>query len=185
MTVSRQLKTVAALGLLSSAVWASTFASFSDTAVATSSFSAGDIDIVIGADPDDAYAFTTLSITNLKPGDTHYAVLPVLNDGSLAFTYDLDTAATGALATELDLGIAVIAGGTCDSTAYAAGTNVIASGTTLGASVTWDDRSLAAGASENLCFRVELPSATTNTAQGATADATFTFVADQLAGAEI
>jgi len=185
VTVSRQLKTVAALGLLSSAVWASTYATFSDTAEATSTFSAGDIDIVVGGDADDAYGFTTLSVANLKPGDTHYALLPVLNDGSLAFTYDLDTAATGDLAPELDLGIAVIAGGTCDSTAYAGGSNVIASTTTLGASVTWDDRSLAAGASENLCFRVELPSATGNASQSDTADATFTFYAEQLAGAEV
>lgn len=43
------------------------------------------------------------------------------------------------------------------------------------------DRSLAAGASEVLCFRVSLPITTPNTLQGATSDATFTFSAEQTA----
>ena len=41
------------------------------------------------------------------------------------------------------------------------------------------DRTLAAGASETLCFRVSLPAATGNGTQGATTTTTFTFDAEQ------
>lgn len=182
MSTSRKLKTVAALGILSSAVWASTFASFSDQATAASSFSSGSIDIVVGGDASDAYAFTTLSVTNLKPGDSHYAALPVSNAGTLDFTYGMTTAASGALASALTLGIRTVSS-TCDATTYAAsGTSLVASATALGSSVTFASRSLAASAAEVLCFRVELPSTTLDTSQNQTATATFTFTANQLAG---
>ena len=41
------------------------------------------------------------------------------------------------------------------------------------------DRTLAAGAKEDLCFNVELPSSTNNTYQGLSATATFNFQAEQ------
>jgi hypothetical protein len=43
------------------------------------------------------------------------------------------------------------------------------------------DRTLAASADEDLCFNVELPSATGNSFQGLTTTATFAFAAEQTA----
>jgi len=185
MRRSRKIKVVLALGTLSSAVWASTYATFSDSADATSTFTAGTVDIVVGGDASDSYAFTSLQSSNLKPGDVVYAPLSVANPGSLGFSYAMTSSSTNAdskaLKDTLKLGAKLVANaGACDSggVGYAAsGTTVMAEGAVSGAAIS--SRSLAAAGSEVLCFKVELPSSAGDALQGATTTTTMTFAATQ------
>jgi predicted ribosomally synthesized peptide with SipW-like signal peptide len=185
MKLSRKVKVVAALGSLSGAVWASTYATFSDSATATSTFTAGSVDLLVNAEVDDAYAFTSLESSNLKPGDVIYAPLTIANNGSLGFTYSMSSSSTNAdskaLRDTLKLGAKTVANAAaCDSAGvgYAASiTTVMAEGAISSAAIA--SRSLASGASEVLCFKVELPSTAGDSLQGATTTTTMTFSATQ------
>lgn len=168
-------------GALLALIWAGTFATFTDSGTAGSTFTAGTVDLLLSGEEDDAYAFTTLEMGNMKPGDVMYAPLTIANAGSLAFDYTMATTATNTdtlgLAAQLTLGIRAVAV-TCDATTYAASEDVMtASGALSAAAIA--TRTLAATASEVACFRVELPSASDNAFQGATTTATFTFSATQ------
>lgn len=184
MKVSRKIKAVAALGVLSSAVWASTYATFTDSATADSTFTTGTVDLLLNAEADDAYAFTALESSNLKPGDTVYAPLTVANNGTLGFTYTMASSSTNAdskaLRDTLELGAKVVANaGACDATGYSnSGTTAIAEAAIAGAAI-GSARTLAASASEVLCFRILLPSGAGNALQAATTTTTMTFSATQ------
>jgi predicted ribosomally synthesized peptide with SipW-like signal peptide len=182
---NRKVRLVLSLGLLSGLVWAGTFATFTDSGTATSTFTAGTVDLVVGGDVDDAYAFTSIEMTNMKPGDVKYAPLTIANTGTLGFTYSMSTSATNAdakaLRDQLTLGIRKVADeATCDSAGvgYAASLDTLTASGALSAGAI-ASRSLAASASEVACFRVELPSTAGDTYQGATTTATFTFSATQ------
>lgn len=185
MQVSRKVKIVASLGILSSAVWAATFATFTDSATSTSTFMAGTVDLTVNAEVDDAYAFTSLESSNLKPGDVKYAPLTVANVGTLGYSYSMTSASdntdTKALRDTLRLGAKLVANAAaCDS----AGVGYIASLTTVMAegaiaSAAISSRTLASPTSEVLCFKVELPSAAGDTLQAATTTTTMTFSATQ------
>lgn len=183
MRVSRKIKAVAALGVLSSAVWASTYATFTDSGTADSTFTAGTVDLLLNAEADDAYAFTALESSNLKPGDTLYAPLTVANNGTLGFSYSMASSSTNAdskaLRDTLQLGAKVVANaGACDATGYSnSGTTVLAEAAIAGASIA--SRTLAASASEVLCFRVLLPSGAGDSLQASTTTTTMTFSATQ------
>lgn len=182
MNTSKKIRAIAALGTLSGAVWAGTFATFTDTATSTSTFTTGSVDIELAGETDDAYAFTSLQMTNMKPSDVRYATLPVANTGSLPFSYAMTSAESEAvLSAGLTLG-AVIGAATCDATGYTAAAltpaNVIVAGGPL-ASAAIASRPLAAGAAETLCVRVELPTDAGNALQGLTTTSTFTFIATQ------
>ncbi len=183
MSLSRKVKAVASVGVLSSAVWASTYATFTDSGTADSTFTAGTVDLLLNAEVDDAYAFTALESSNLKPGDTVYAPLTVANNGTLGFTYVMASSSTNAdakaLRDTLLLGAKVVANaGACDATGYSnSGTTVLAEAAISGAAIS--SRSLAASASEVLCFRILLPSGAGNSLQAATTTTTMTFTATQ------
>ncbi|MCU1693159.1 MAG: hypothetical protein JWM64_2250 [Frankiales bacterium] len=176
MTPSRALKTVAALGMLSSAVWASTFASFSDTADATTTFTAGSLDIKVGGA--DSTAFTSLSAGNLKPGEVVYAPLLVTNTGSLAANVSMaTTSVTGTLPVVVTVRRDVTA---CSSSGFASGAALGTADSTLAASAFAAQTLPATSGSLSLCFKVELPTNTDNTFQKATAAATFRFTGEQV-----
>lgn len=196
MNASTKIRVIAALGSLSGAVWAGTFATFTDSGDATATFTAGTIDLKL--DGTDNTAWTALELVNLKPGTTKVAPLTVSNPSStttLPFDYSMSTVATNTdtknLAARLTLQAyraastaACTTSGATDlaySTAYtAAGADVMASGPLANASIT--GRSLAAGGSEVWCFKVTMPSGTAsqdNPYQGAATTATFTFSAVQ------
>jgi predicted ribosomally synthesized peptide with SipW-like signal peptide len=184
--LSRKLKVIATLGTLSSAVWASTYATFTDSATSTSTFTAGTVDLLVSSETDDAYAFTSLEMTNMKPGDVKYAPLTMANAGSLSFSYTMASSSTNAdskaLRDALQAGAKVVANAAaCDSAGVgylASLTTVIAEGD-LSAAAIGSARTLAAGASEVLCFKVELPSTAGDTLQAATTTTTLTFSATQ------
>lgn len=185
MSLSKNLRIVAALGTLSAAVWAGTFATFTDSATSASTFTAGTVDLLVGGAASDAYAFTSLEMSNMKPSDVKYAPLAITNPGTLGFTYTMATTATNAdtkgLRDQLQLGAKVVANAAaCDSAGagYAASTTtVIAEGALSAAAIT--SRALAAAGGETLCVKVQLPTATGDTFQAATTTATFTFSATQ------
>lgn len=182
----KKTRIACSLGLLASAAWAATYATFTDEATATSTFTTGTIDLVLSAEADDAYAFTTLEMTDMKPGAVQYAPLTIANPnvaGNLDFTYDMATSATNTdsknLRDQLTLGIKLVADtGSCDAAGYgASGTTLTASGALSAAAIA--SRALAVNSSEVACFRVELPSDSDDTYQGAATTATFTFTATQ------
>jgi predicted ribosomally synthesized peptide with SipW-like signal peptide len=182
---SKKLRLVLCLGSLSGLLWAGTFATFTDSGTADSTFTAGTVDLLISGETDDAYAFTSIEMSNMKPGDVKYAPLTIANNGTLGFTYTMSTSATNAdskgLRDQLLVGVKkVVNSAACDSAGvgYAASLDTLVStGALSGSAIA--SRSLAAGASEVACFRVELPSASGDSFQGATTTATFTFNATQ------
>ncbi|HVM04429.1 MAG TPA: TasA family protein [Acidimicrobiales bacterium] len=182
---SKKVRLVLSLGALSGVVWAGTFATFTDSGTATSTFTAGSVDLLLSGETDDAYAFTSIEMENMKPGDVKYAPLTIANAGTLGFTYTMATSATNAdskgLRDQLTLGIRKVAdAATCDSAGvgYTASLDTMTASGALSAGAI-ASRSLTAGASEVACFRVELPSTANDTFQGATTTATFTFSATQ------
>jgi hypothetical protein len=179
----RNLKILLCLGSLFGATWAGTFATFTDSGTATTTFTAGTVDLLISNEADDDYAFTSLQVLNLKPGDVQYAPLTIANNGSLDFTYTMAASATNGdglgLRDQLLLGIKKVANaGACDAAGYAASVDTLTASGALSAGAI-ASRSLASAASEVLCFKIDLPAATANAFQGASAPATFTFTATQ------
>lgn len=182
----RKTRLLLTLGLLSGVAWAGTFATFTDSGTATSTFTAGTVDLLISGETDDAYAFTSIEMSNMKPGDVKYAPLTIANNGTLGFSYTMATAATNpdtkALRDQLTLGIRKVADtAACDTAgvgyAAASGDSLFTEAALSGGAIS--SRTLAFAASEVACFKVLLPSGSGDTFQGATTVATFTFSATQ------
>lgn len=159
---------------------------FTDSAsVGSNAFTTGTVDISTSP----ASALVTYS--GMAPGDQVTAPITVTNAGSLQLRYAVTSTTTeNTLAAQLDL---TIKSGvtTCTNAGFGTdGTVVYATGdlgSTTGVNVIGNpaqgadtgDRTLAASASEVLCFNVSLPSSTGNSFQGLTTTATFTFDAEQ------
>jgi hypothetical protein len=167
------------LGLSAVSLGAGMFslAVFTDTAASTGTFASGTIDIATTP----AVAFT---VGAMVPGDATTQALTIANSGTAQLRYSLTTTATNTLGDALTLTIRTL-GTSC---AAFDGTSVLAATTLDGAALgsptqgpDSGDRTLAAAASEVLCFRVSLPLATSNGLQGASSSATFTFDAEQTA----
>jgi predicted ribosomally synthesized peptide with SipW-like signal peptide len=154
---------------------------FTDTAASSGSFTAGTIDI-------NTNPATLFTVTGIMPGDSGSATLTVANNGTAQLRYAMDSTSTNADALGLrSLLNMTITAGACPG-----------AGAPLSSGPLWTsaavhskfgdvtqgnqpgDRTLNAGASEQLCFAWDLPIATT-TGQGATTTATFTFYAEQTA----
>lgn len=188
------LVSVMAIGLAASLSGVVGFAFFSDVATnTTNTFSTGTLDI--STSPSTAF----ISFSRMAPGDRVVEDLMVQNNGSLDLRYAVTSTASNddgkGLRQQLELTIwdeaaEADAGQTCQSSAPAA--VLYGPGDLAGASETAlvgdasqgeqpGDRTLAAGASEVLCFLVELPLTTSNAYQNATTSATFRFYAEQTA----
>jgi predicted ribosomally synthesized peptide with SipW-like signal peptide len=150
---------------------------FTDTDASDGTFTAGTIDI-------NTTPVTLFTVNSVMPGDTGSATLTVRNDGTAQLRYMMDSTATNTdglgLRSVLNL---TITAGTCPgagaplyaSTLQGATFGNIAAGNQAG------DRTLNAGATEDLCFAWDLPGTTGNAYQGATTTSTFTFRAEQTA----
>ena len=167
-----------AIGLISSLGAFAGQAAFTDQDTITANdFDSGNVDLVNGT------TSALVTFTNMKPGDTTGAQsLLVTNNGSLSLDYTMSTTmttdtGTPLLGDALDLTIKTIdvttPGTPCDdfdgTTLYAVDLN--------GGAIS-SARTLAASASETLCFEVAFPSGDT-APQGATADAEFVFDSTQ------
>jgi predicted ribosomally synthesized peptide with SipW-like signal peptide len=175
---SRRVRAILAVGPLVALSWAGAYAAFTDEVDVTSSFSTGSV-VIRANDQSGTVAFTSLSTSGMTPGAVTYAPLRISNGGTADFDYAMASAVGGstALADELTIGVKLVAGGTCDATAYdASSTALHAEAAGLG-DAAFAARPLAVGTSEHLCFKVALPPGASNALQGLTTDATFTFTA--------
>ena len=183
----RHLLLLATVALAVASVSAGGFSLALFTSSATSggnTFTTGTI--VIGLSP----ASALITFSGMLPGDSTTGTLTVTSSGTSQLRYAMTTAATNADAKALRDQMTLVI--KTKDTATAGCTNFdgtqLYSGT-LAAGAIGDptagaqagDRTLAGAASEVLCFRAALPSATGNAFQGATTTATFTFSAEQTA----
>jgi hypothetical protein len=158
----------------------------SSASVDSNSFTTGTV--TIGTSPTTAL----VTFSNMAPGDQVTAPITVSNSGSLALRYALSSVATNTDSKGLkDQLVLTIRSGvtTCTNAAYAVdGTQLYggdldsSAGKLVGDSTTGadtGDRTLAASASEALCFHVSLPGASGNAFQDSTTTATLTFDAEQ------
>lgn len=175
------LRAVLSLGLVLGIGSAGTFAYWTDEAVAQGiSFTAGTLDLELQDDADDSVSFTTLNISNMIPGQSVAGVLKVENAGNVGFTYAATTSVSNStLAGALDLKVTNGSVSGTSPSATCSGTQLSGTGTKLNQDLVSTSRSLAAGASENLCMQVSMPSGAASSLQGATTTVTFTFTATQ------
>ena len=182
------LVTVTAIGLLSMLGGLAGFAVFTDTAsVGGNTFTTGTI--LISTTPTSAL----VTFSDMAPGDSVQpsAGIVVSNDGTLALRYAITSTTTeDVLAAALDLTIreidVTVPATPCDDFDGAVIYTTGDLGSTGGIDVVGNpaqgdqgtDRTLAASATETLCFRVELPLSATGP-EGVTTTATFAFQAEQ------
>ncbi|GAA4265481.1 SipW-dependent-type signal peptide-containing protein [Frondihabitans peucedani] len=185
---SGRVRAVLALGAVVGLGTVATLAAWSDTGAATGSFSTGSLDLKLNSQ-DGTVALTSLSMANATPGTVVYANLPVSNAGTVPFTYGFTTSSTNSAdSTPLNANLnwSIVSLGTsatCNASTYATAAGVPATylspTTTLSAAPAVSGRALAAGATENLCFRVELPTTAPSGVQSKTTVATVSFTATQ------
>jgi len=187
----RLAATITVLALLVGLMSQSALALFTHMdSAASSDFTRGTLKITALAD---GGLFT---LTNMAPGDQVTEPITVTNAGTPALRYAVTSTTTeDTLAAQLDLTIwdeaeEGDAGTTCNSTAPASVLYGPAElGSTTGIDVIGDatlgaqrgDRTLAAGASEVLCFRVSMPLSWNSTSQNLTTVPTYDFHAEQTA----
>ncbi len=177
-------------GVLAGAPWAITQAVFTESpTVGDNTFSAGTVDVTTSP------TTAVVSYSNMAPGDLTTQSLSVTNAGTLAARYAISGSATNAdakaLKDQLALTIKTVDVTTpaspCnefDGTQLYTGDTDSTAGKLVGDSTQGGqagDRTLASSASETLCFRVSLPSASGNAFQNASTTVTFTFDAEQTA----
>lgn len=166
--------TVAIAGVVSS------LALFTDSdALGANAFTTGTI--VLGLNPTTAL----LTSSALMPGDNVNGTLIVSNTGTAQLRYAMSSSSTNTdgkgLAAQMTLTIKTL-GTSCaifDGTSLFSGALSAAAMGSNAAGAQAGDRTLAAGASETLCFRASLPLASGNTFQNATTTTTFTFDSEQ------
>jgi spore coat-associated protein N len=177
------------LALLGTVSGAMSLAVFSDQETTSATFSSGSVildDVKVDG--------LTLSISPLMPGDAITDDVVVENDGTAQLRYAISATTTNpdtkALRDALSLTVKTIdvttPGTPCDNfdgtslyTGTLGATTAIAGSAAAGSQA--GDRTLAASASETLCFRLSLPLATGNAYAAASAVTTVTFDAEQTA----
>jgi predicted ribosomally synthesized peptide with SipW-like signal peptide len=172
---------ILAIGVLSGFVQGGTLAYLTSRAAsAGNQFTAGSVTLEAGIAGGD-----TLSVSNLVPGDSFVAGLALRNDGTLALSYSMSTTvgAGAALADALLLTVRTETANPCSSLdgAVLYGPGALGAGAfgQSGPSPQPGNRTLAAGADEALCFRVQLPAGAEPSLQGNNTTVTFTFAAVQ------
>lgn len=184
-TGTKVLASLAVLALAGGIFTVSSLALFTDQqAVGANAFSTGSIDLV--ATP----ATAVVTATDMVPGDQVTAPINVSNSGTLEFRYSMTSQTTeDVLASELVLTVKSGVTTCTDAGWQTDGTQIYSGilGATAAINVIGDptqgsqagDRVLAAAANEDLCFNVTLPASASNSAQGLSSTATFTFDAEQ------
>jgi predicted ribosomally synthesized peptide with SipW-like signal peptide len=153
---------------------AMSLAIFTDSDASTGAFTAGTIDI-------NTTPAVLFNVTAMMPGDSGQATLNVANSGTGALRYALTSANDNAgLAAAMTLAIDAGACGATTGSLYAgalsgAGFGNVAQGPQA------NDRALAAGANEDLCFSWHFDINAGNALQRATLNVTWTFAAEQTA----
>jgi hypothetical protein len=156
---------------------AMSLAVFSDSQASQGAWTTGTI--VLGVSPSTAF-----NASNIMPGDSGSQTIAVSNSGTGALRYAISTSATNTdgkgLAAQMTL---TVSPGTCAAPGSSIYTGALGSAA-VGSSAQGaqaGDRTLAAGANENLCFAWSFPLSSGNGFQNAATTATFTFAAEQTA----
>jgi len=173
---------IVATGALAVAGVVASLALFTDSdALGANAFTTGTI--ILGLSPTTAL----LTSSALMPGDNVNGTLVVTNSGTGALRYAMSSSSTNtdgkALATQMTMIVKTL-GTSCaafDGTPLYTGALSAAAFGSNAAGAQAGDRTLAAAASETLCFRASLALATGNTFQNATTTTTFTFDSEQTA----
>ncbi|WP_205473470.1 TasA family protein [Nocardioides sp. SYSU D00038] len=177
-----------------------TFAFWTDSAtITTGSFSSGTLDITLNnllTGEGGTTSLPSFTLSAMVPGESIAASFPVGNAGSVPLVWTAGGTATGSgqphFTFHLFSGTAANSGtaaagnrsGTCSGAALGT-TQVLPAPTTPPAApvlapLTSTGRTLAQGASENVCVVVALPAAADNNAQGKTVNGSLTFNAKQV-----
>ncbi|NKS28039.1 hypothetical protein GS505_21820 [Rhodococcus hoagii] len=171
-----RVRAALSLGIVLGLGTVGTMAAWSDTATATSgAFTLATIDLQLNNAPGSptAYAFTSLNKSNMMPGDTVQATLPVQNKGSAAFTYTMAASAAGESALAPLMKVTVL-----ESTCTTALAGPLGLSTTTPTPLITTGRSLEpTTGSETLCLRVSLDPAVTVAMQNKTLNVSFAFSA--------
>lgn len=173
-------------------------AAFSDTATSTgNTFTTGTLDIKLsdgsGAASDSVSA--SIAFNGMAPGDSVTRQIVVANAGTNTLRYAISSVATNADSKALKDALALVVktadvttpANPCDNfdgTQLYSGDLDSTAGKIIGDSASGGqtgDRTVAAAASETLCFQVTLALSAGNALQGAATTATFTFDAEQTA----
>ena len=154
---------------------AMSLAVFTDTTATDGTWSTGTI--ILGVD-----AGATFTASGILPGDSGTKTINVSNDGTGDLRYSLSTNASNdgsSLADQLAL---TVREGACPSVGAVVYNGALADAAwgDPAQGVQADERELAAGTSEDLCFAWDFPLGSDNTYQDATTTATFTFDAEQV-----
>lgn len=181
--VSAQVRAVLSLGVVLGVGATGTYAYWTDDVTVTgATFTTGNLDLLINADPDDNVAFTSISLSGMSPGSTAAGVLTVKNNGTTAFKYTATSEATNADGKNLAAGLTVKVTGAAaisgsGQASTCGGAALAGTGSTLSGGIVATGRLLNAGVTETLCVQVTLPTTAGNGLQDATTTATLTFAA--------
>ncbi len=148
--------------------------------VPSSSFTAGNLDLLVNATASDVVTFSALSLGGMAPGNTTAGVLTVKNAGSVTLKYTVATGTTNVDGKGLAAALTgkVTGAGTVTGTAPTATCSGTAlSGTASGftTDLVTTGRVLAPNTSETLCVQAGLPATAANTLQTAATTITLTF----------
>jgi predicted ribosomally synthesized peptide with SipW-like signal peptide len=187
---STRLRALLTLGILLGLGSVGTLAYWTDQAVVTGgSFTSGTLDVkVSGAD---SFTWSAFALSDMTPGESVAASVPVQNAGSIPFTYSATALGSGGLLPALTFKVYV--GGTASNSGSLANADRTGScsGTQIGSAYTLtttaqaviptaDQQSLAVGGSQSVCVVATLPATAGNAYQGTDAATTFTFDAKQV-----
>ena len=144
--------------------------------VNTASFSIANVNLTVDGDTGNE-DYSALDLTNLVPGANIYMGLTVTDTGTSDFRYGMVTTSSGdgVLAKDLRIGVTAVSGG-CDQGVYAAGTALSGERQRLDTAA-FSGRMLAAGATDHLCFHIQLPLRLPSSLRLKSASATFDFTA--------
>lgn len=178
-----RLRALLSLGMVVGLGAVGTLAAWSDEATATATFSAGELDLTLNGDHDDAVDLTSLTMTDMYPGAQKTGIVTVSNGGTLEFEYNFAGTSDGAsdpasFGNALRVNIfAVTADGlSCDYTARLSQVDALLDNRALLST----RGKLQPNETKKLCVEVKLPLGAPNGLQGATANVTFTFTASQI-----
>lgn len=146
-------------------VVATTGAMFTDSTTTKMELSTGWVDVTLGGD-------AMLPLSNLKPGDTLYRPMNFVNSGSLGFMYDITAVRpngpNGALADAIQIETWETGDADhCNAAQHNQGTLISPTSSLTDLHV--HDHLLAPGQSETLCFKITLPTGTSNSVAGKSA----------------
>ena len=190
--VRKVIGTIATMAVLVGVLSITALALFTDSdAVGTNSFATGTLSLTTSPT-----STVWTAVTDGAPGDKATGALTVTNAGSLSLRYAVSGANTDAtLAGAMNLRIGLQAGAGCDfpyhnndgttttltddTQLYAGSLNTALLMGSSAQGFDAGDRTLAASATDDLCFAVVLPDTATSTVAGLSNTTTFTFDSEQ------